>query len=320
VSCKRRRLDGAAQERGAGFAGAGAGSSVVVLAAVAALAATAAGAGAKPKQPLTVELRLPQHGSVARAERSHDAALARRLAGLGRSYRGWAAFWVHDLRTGATAGWNSDARFPAASMVKLGVLAAVLRRYGPYPERSAAWRDLRIMARTSDNAAANRLVARLGGLAPVQEALLRLGMRSSTYPGPYREETGLGDAPKPPPIHNWRVTTAHDLSRALYTFQAAALGNRWVERRSGLTRHEAEVGLALLLSTDPRGANVGLLRPSLPGVRLAQKNGWVDDMLGTAAIVYLGRGPKIVVVLVHRPEVSFSEAQALGRRVTRMVR
>jgi hypothetical protein len=290
------------------------------LAVAAALAVSAATAAARPKRPLTVRLWLPPHGATARAERAEDRELARELARVGRSYRGWAALWVHDLRTGATAGWNSDARFPAASMVKLGVLAAVLRRYGPYPERSAAWRDLRIMARTSDNAAANRLVARLGGLAPVQEALLRLGMTSSTYPGPYREETGLGDAPNPPPIRHWRVTTAHDLSRALYTFQAAALGNRWVQHRSGLTRHEAEVGLALLLSTVPRGANVGLLRPSLRGVRLAQKNGWIDDMLGTAAIAYFGRGPKIVVVLAYRPDISFSEAVGLGRRVTTIVR
>ena len=80
---------------------------------------------------------------------------------------------MHDLRTGTTAGWNSDARFPAASLVKLGVLAAALRRFGPYPERSAAWRDLRAMTATSDNRATNRLVDRLGGIAPVQQALLR---------------------------------------------------------------------------------------------------------------------------------------------------
>ena len=286
---------------------------------VAVLAATAAGADAKPKRPLTVELRLPPHGAVARAERVDDAPLAGRLAALGRSYRGWAGFWVHDLRTGATAGWNSDARFPAASTVKLGVLAAALRRYGPYPERSPAWRDLRLLIRLSDDAAANRLVARLGGLAPVQEALIRLGMLSSTYPGPYRVESGVGDAPKPPPTHHWRATTAHDLARALYTFQAAALGNRWVQHRSGLSRHEAEVGLALLLSTDPRGENAGLLRSALPGIRLAEKNGWISQMRGTAAIAYFDSGPKIVVLLVYRPNVTLPEAQALGRRLARLV-
>jgi beta-lactamase class A len=289
------------------------------LVAVAAVSVAAAGA-APPKQPPIVKVQWPPHGAVVRAERGYDAALAAKLGRLGRSFHGWAAFWVHDLRTGATAGWNSDARFPAASLVKLGVLAAALRRYGPYPERSRAWPDLRLMMRTSDDAAANRLVALVGGLGPVNDALQRLEMRSSTYPGPYRVESGTGDAPKPPPQRHWRVTTAHDLGRALYAFQAAALGNRWVSRRSGLSRHEAEVGLALLLSSDGRGANVGLLRPSLPGVRLAEKNGWIEDTRGTAAIAYLARGPKIVVVLTYRPEISLREAQALGKRVAKLLR
>ena len=309
------------------------------LATAAAVLATAAVAGAA--EPPRVVLHLPAHGNVARAEHSSNRVLARRLAVLGKEFNGWAGFWVHDLRTGATAGWNSDARFPAASLVKLGVLAAALRRFGPYPERSPAWPDLRAMIRTSDNRAANKLVDRLGGLAPVHEALWRLGMRSSTYPGPYREGTSVGvgsteptksggagfagaeaetgDAPNPPPSRHWRLTTAHDLARALYTFQAAALGNRWIEHRSGLTRHEAEVGLALLLQSVPRGANVGLLRPSLRRVRVAEKNGWLEDMRGTAAIVYFASGPKIVVVLVYRDEVTLREAQLLGRRVAKLV-
>src|SRR5436190_322354 len=57
--------------------------------------------------------QVPFAARVARPEGSTDAALAGRLAAIGRSYPGWAGFWIHDLRTGRTAGWNSDARFPA---------------------------------------------------------------------------------------------------------------------------------------------------------------------------------------------------------------
>jgi len=288
--------------------------------AAAALVASAVAGAAPPKPAKTVRLHLPRHGAIARAEHKRNRALAEHLAELGTGFHGWAGCWVHDLRTGATAGWNSDARFPAASTAKLGVLAAALRRFGPYPERSPAWRDLRAMTRTSDNRATNRLVNRLGGLTPVREALHRLGMRSSTYPGPYREDTSVGDAPRPPPRPHWRVTTAHDLGRALYAFQAAALGNRWVQHTTGLSRHEAEVALALLLATSPQGANAGLLRQSLPGARLAEKNGWIEDMRGTAAIVYLPRGPKIVVVLVYRPKLEPRDAKALGTKVARLVR
>src|SRR6058998_2223883 len=124
-----------------------------VAVAAAALIVSAVAGAAPPKPAKRVSLHLPRHGAVAHAEHARDRALAGHLAELGAGFHGWSAFWVHDLRTGATAGWNSDARFPAASMVKLGVLAAALRRFGPYPERSPAWRDLRAMTRTSDNRA-----------------------------------------------------------------------------------------------------------------------------------------------------------------------
>jgi beta-lactamase class A len=286
-----------------------------------ALAAVAVGLALAVPAAATVgsEPRLPPGGSHAHWESGRDDALAAKLATLGRSFHGWAGFWVHDLRTGRTAGWNSDARFGAASLVKLGVLAAALRRFGPYPERSSEWPAIRALARTSSNRAANRLVDRVGGLSVVAEALRRLGMWSSTYPGPYRLGTSSGDAPNPPPHTTWRVTTAHDLGRALYTLHAAALGNRRVQRRSGLSRHEARLAVSLLLHSIARGDNVGLLRPSLPGLPLAQKNGWITDLRGTAAIVYLPEHPTIVVVLAYRPGLGLREAQALGARVARLV-
>lgn len=255
----------------------------------------------------------------ARAERFRDGRLARSLAGLGRSYRGWAAFWTHDLRSGGWAGWNSDARFPAASTVKLGVLAAALRRYGPRPERSPVWYDLRQLAGWSSNLAANRITRMLGGERAVQAALRRLGAYASTYPGPYRAGTASSaDAPNPPPHRHWRVTTAHDLGRILYAFEAAARGNRHVQRTSGLSRREASLGLALLTSSWPGGNHAGLVRPYVRGT-VARKEGWLSDLRGTAAILYGRRGPRILVVLVYRPGVTLAEARRLGRRAAVLV-
>ena len=261
---------------------------------------------------------LPPGSLRARAERGVDSALAGRLGALGRGYGGWAAFWVHDLVTGRTAGWNSDAKFPAASTVKLGVLVAGLRAWRR-PQLSADWYDLRQLTGWSSNLAANRLSARLG-YASVAAGLRGLGMWSSTYPGPYRVGTALLDAPKPPPYNGWRATTAHDLGRALYAFQAAAAGNRHQQRRLGLSRGGARLGLELLLATYPGGDNAGLVRPFVPGVPVAQKNGWISDTRLTAAIVYPKSGPKIVVVLAHRPNLPYQEARALGRRVLTLAR
>jgi len=262
---------------------------------------------------------LPAGSMRARAPVRVDSVLEGRLAALGRGYGGWAAFWVHDLVSGRVAGWNSDARFPAASTVKLAVLAAALRAIAVSPERSPHWYDVRQLTGWSSNLAANRLYEWLGG-ARVTAALRGLGMWSSTYPGPYRAGTARADAPKPPPVNTWRYTTARDLGRALYALQAAASGNRYQQRQTGLSRSRARLALELLLSSWKTGDNAGLVAPFAGGAPVAQKNGWISDARLTAAVVYAKSGPKIVVVLVYRPNLPYREAQSLGKRVLAFAR
>jgi len=268
------------------------------------------------------------HSSAGQAvpERRRDRRLAARLAVLGRAYAGYAGVWVHDLRTGRTAGWNSDASFPAASIVKLAVLIAALDRFGPRPERSPAWRDIRAMATWSSNLSTNRLLIRLGGSAAAgsaiaQRVLDRIGATSSTFTGLYELEPFAyadSDAPRPLPILTYRRTTAHDVGRILYALHAAALGRPEAARRTRLSRHEARVGLGLLLSSARTGDNAGILRP--PGAA-AQKQGWTTNVRHTAAIVYRHDGPVIVVVLTFRPdEVRLRDSLALGRRVLALLR
>jgi hypothetical protein len=255
-------------------------------------------------------LRLDPRARIARPELSTDMRLAARLAAIGLAYRGWAGFWVHDLRTGRTAGWNSDARFAAGSAVKLGPLLAAL------PAPSLAY-DVAQIAAWSSNLAANRIVEKLG-IPEVNDALRRLGMWSSSYPGLYRAGTSAyRDAPKQPPFTHSRLTTAHDLGRALYRIHAAALGNRLALRQLGLSRANARVALARLLASLPLGDNNGLVRPWLPRATIAQKNAWLSDLRTTAAIVYRARGPVIVVVEAYRPGITTREARALGAQVVR---
>ena len=103
-----------------------------------------------------------------------DKALDARLATLAQSFAGFSAVVVHDLATGRSGSWNADARFPAASTVKLGVLVAGLRAAGARPERSGGWYDLAQLAGWSSNLAANRLYATLGRNA-VETTLRRMG-------------------------------------------------------------------------------------------------------------------------------------------------
>lgn len=261
---------------------------------------------------------LPRSGRVARRERARDRRLERRLAELGRAYRGYSSFWVHDLRTGRVAGWNSDASFPAASLVKLGVIVAALQRWGP---GSAAWRDVVDTATWSSNEGSNQLLVRLGGSEAggtriVNETLRRLGATASFFTGNYRLGTvSAADSPRPLPVLTFRRTTAHDVGRILFELHAAALGNRLAQRRSGLGRHQARMALGLLLSSDSRGDNEGLFRRAT-SVPMVQKHGWTTKLRHSAAIVYAPDGPKIVVLLTFRADkIQVPASRALGEHL-----
>jgi Beta-lactamase enzyme family len=271
---------------------------------------------------------LPAASNYAVPAVARDDRLSARLRLLGRSFRGYAGIWVHDLVTGRVAGWNEEARFPAASTVKLAVLVAGLQRAGPEPTRSSLAYDLETLAGWSSNLASNRLLLRLGGSEAggsriAQATLARLGASASTFTGFYRVGTAVprdsrSDAP---PLVSSRVTTARDLGRILYLLHAGALGVSGPLRALRLTKREAQVGLNLLLSSQPSGDNLGLFRPSL-GRRyvLAQKNGWISTARHTAGILYGVKGPKIVVVLTYRTSgIARTEAARFAQRVLAVV-
>ena len=251
-----------------------------------------------------------------------DRGLTAGLARLGSAFDGWTGIYVEDLSTGAYAGWNETASFPAASTVKLGVIAEGIRRFGFGPA-SPIDGDLRAIGEWSSNEAANRVFDRIGGVGPTEAALHRLGMFSSTYPGHYVEPDDKPPAkpvrtpagvpvPSPPPRTHIRVTTARDLARALFRLQAAAAGQRWAIRATELSAPEARAALGYLTLASPTTSL--LAYPA--GSRHAEKDGWLDDTRATAAIAYLRRGARIVVVLVYRPVVSAAAAVALGRSVS----
>jgi hypothetical protein len=254
-----------------------------------------------------------------------DLRAAARLAAVARTFKGFSGVWSRDLATGRTAGANDEARFPAASTVKLGVLVAALRRFGPRAETSVVGYDLEAMVERSSNLATNRLLVRIGGseatgATAADRALKDMGATSSTFTGPYRIGTSVRAEP---PHVSGRVTTARDLGRILALVHAGAIrGNPGALRRLGVSWHEAQVALNLMLSSDLGSpANVGLFRPWLARFTpVAQKNGWIHDARHTAAIVYGRSGPRIVVLLTYRPDLSLGAAQDLGRRVLRALR
>ena len=275
---------------------------------------------------------LPPSGAVAHAAAVRDTALSGRLEQLARAFPGWAGVYVQDLASGRFASWNADASFLAASTVKLGVMIEALRRFGPAPERSAAWGDIAAMVSLSSNDAANRIFLRLGDGSESRAAALMLarfqaiGANDTTFPGTYRLSQGRRrataaeaaaaaplDAPAPPPLLTWRRSTPRDLGRIVGAVHAAALGNADALRRTGLTVHEARLGLALLLDSRPEGGPlVGAVRAGLP---VAQKTGWTDKARHVVAIVYAPGGPQIIAVMTYRPGIDAAAAARLARGV-----
>jgi len=259
----------------------------------------------------TPALRFPVPHLPAREDAHWRAGLAR----VGSAFDGWVGLYVADLADGRYAGWNADARLPAASTVKLGVLAEGIRRFG-FGARSPIDYDLRQLGSWSSNLAANRVYELVGGQAPVEGALRRLGMWSSSYPGPYRVGTSKGDVVKepPPPLTTSRVTTARDLGRALFRLEAAAARQQWAVRASGLTPAGARAALGYLALC---GRSTSLLALP-PDASAAEKDGWTHNTRGSAAVVFSPRGARIVVVLAYGPGLTLAEARALGAAVSRL--
>jgi len=270
-----------------------------------------------PSERLVPRLpRLPSLPPLVRAAppRTTVLDLDTKLSTLGRTFPGYAAIWVHDLFSGTTASWNADARFPAASTVKLGLLLAALQRLRR-PERSTLDYELRAMTGWSSNLATNLLVRRFGA-SSAETALRRAGARRSTFPQGYRVGTARAEVQDQPPLVSARVTTARDLGRILYVLHGCALGNAPAVRATGLDPQRCGYALRLLLSSELRGNNVGLVRPFVsPGTPVAQKNGWLHDARHTAAIVYFPNGPKIVVVLTYARNLKLATARRVGQLV-----
>lgn len=249
--------------------------------------------------------------------------MARLGAALARG-PAFSAAWSQDLCRGTVAAVNDGATFPAASLVKLGLLAAVLARIDGDPLASPHAHDLRAMTTWSSNLATNRLLRRFGGPATAREGLRRLWATSSTFTGDYVVGTELQPAlPRAglsgvPPAVSGRVTTDRDMGRALYALHAAAAGVPAARRQTALSAPRARLAVGWLLASEQRAENVGLFAGGLPaGTAVAQKNGWLGSARHGAAIAYGPEGGRILVVLGYDPDWALSSRGPRPRGASR---
>ncbi len=261
---------------------------------------------------------LPRTARMIVPARRIDPAASRRAGAALSPGPRFGAAWVQDLATGVAGAANAGARFPAASTVKLGMLAGGLPRLGSRPARSPHYYDMRAMTRWSSNLATNRLLSRLAGPSVVANGLRRLGARDSTFPGGYVVGTArqprlpLDGIDVEPPQVSRRVTTAQDLAHMLFAIIASAAGAADARRESGLTASQARLALGWLLSSEQVLENRSLLAGGVArGTPVAQKNGWLRAARHGAGVIFTRSGPKIAVVLTYD---AGGVSEAAGRR------
>jgi beta-lactamase class A len=235
-----------------------------------------------------------------------DAALARRVRQLARSYSGTAAAYVEDLRTRRGAAWNARARFPAASTVKIAIALEVLRTLRGLPARGSSldhllWR----MLVYSDNAAANSLLSWVGGstsggAARVNGTLRTLGIADTyMYGGFVLGTAAVRPIPlqvnEQPAIGIGKYTTAYDLARLhRYVYLASAGRGPAMQLAGAFTSADARFLMWILAHV----ADPGKLDRYLPNrIPVLHKAGWIGQARHDAGIVYWRGGAFVAAVM-----------------------
>jgi beta-lactamase class A len=271
-------------------------------------------------------LGLPPTATPKRTRPLEDAVLARKLRRLVDGFPGIAAVYVEHLGTGAGAAANARARFPAASTVKLaiGIEALRLLPATPHP-RSPLYELLAQMLVYSDNAAANALLAWIGGSHPagaakVTQTMAALGLEDSKLYTGFLVARRARPIPltveREPPVFG-KHTTAWDLAQ-LHRFVHLATGGRGPLLRA-LAGSFSPADARLLLYVLAHSADHGKLdRYVRNDAVVAHKGGWVTDARHDSGLVYSPNGVFVASVMTWTSGVAGTASDELAGRVVKV--
>jgi beta-lactamase class A len=263
---------------------------------------------------------LPSGSEPRQVTSSLDPVLARTVRSLTRDAGGTSAVYVQDLRTGRGAAWNAQARFPAASTLKLAIALTVLRALDGKPAPGTRLDHLLgEMLIHSDNAAANEVEIWLdgstsAGAARVNETMRALGLSDSLMYGGYETpRTPAAGAPIPirvesqPAFGVGKYTTAWDLGRLARATYLAAAGKGPL-LSLGVSGAEARYLLWLLVQVTDRGK----LDRFLGGTAVVMhKAGWLSSARHDNGIVAFSGGVFVATVMTWQT----SHADALAGHI-----
>jgi beta-lactamase family protein len=255
-----------------------------------------------------------------------DRPLATALTRMARGYSGTAGYYVQSLTGGAGAAWNAEARFPAASTLKLAIAATVLAEHrGIPPPGSRVDSLLRELIIPSDDAAANSLLVWLAGSTSsgayrVNDLMRSIGLSDSLMYGGYQVTRALsGRIPRrvddAPSFGVGKYTTAWDMT-SLWRALWLASGGIGPLRRSqpGLTPADARYLLWLTahVRDQPKlDAFVGRDRKA----DVLHKAGWISAARHDTGLVFWEGGVFVAGVMTYRSSGVSTSSDLLAGRV-----
>ena len=255
-----------------------------------------------------------------------DRPLATRLTSMARGYRGTVGYYVQSLTRGSGAAWNADARFPAASTLKLAIAATVLARHsGIPPPGSHLGGLLRELIIPSDDEAANSLLVWIAGSTSsgahrVNDLMRSLGLSESLMYGGYQVTRALsGPIPRrvdeAPSFGVGKYTTASDMT-ALWRALWLASGGIGPLRAAqpGLTPADARYLLWLTahVRDQPKlDTLVGRDRQ----VDVLHKAGWISTARHDTGLVFWEGGVFVAGVMTYRSSGASPSSDRLAGRV-----
>lgn len=261
------------------------------------------------------------------ARRTHeDPGLEQKVDDLVGGFPGIAGVYVENLETGAGTAWNARAHFPAASTVKLAIAIEVLRTLGEKPAEGTGLDNLlSLMLVHSDNAAANDLLAWLGGSETsgaerVNELLAALDVDDThLYGGFLIAEPGpIPLTVEREPEFEGKYTTAWDLAQLHRDVHLAAGGAGPLSQIDGeFTASDAR----FLLWTLAHSADTGKLDRYIGSDAIVpHKAGWVTEARHDAGIVYTPGGAFVAVVMTYTGSNAGLPSDELAGRVAQAAR
>lgn len=239
-----------------------------------------------------------------------------------------ASVFIMDLATGEEINLLGDIAYTAASTMKVSILIDYFRLISRDPTQDEAW----LLANSllcSRNSSSNLLMEIIGGqnvfngLAQINQTIQYVGARNTFITAPFVEgvaEQQLGSiAPpetNPNPAYDtdpdpYNQTTAEDMGTVFtMLYDCAEYGSGLVAAFPDGEFNQTECRRMLnLMSANDLNR---LLQGGIPaGVRISHKNGWLDNVVGDAGIVYPSNGRDYVISVYLWEDVDFQDFERL---------